>query len=86
MEKEIFTYLDNTIEPVKDNFLRCKKSTSDDEKYQFVCGGIQGLLRLKFKNLSPKQIQEFHVEYVKARGIMWATKTNFLSKLFGGLK
>jgi len=88
MQKEIFEYLDNTIKPCKDGFVECKKSATDDEQYQFVCGGIKGLIHFKFKGLSPKQIAEFHVAYFQARSIMWMSKgkLNFLSQIFGGSK
>ena len=88
MQKEIFEYLDNTIKPAKDNFVECKKTASDDEQYQFVCGGIGGLIGFKFKQLSPKQVGEFHIAYVQARSIMWMSKgkLNFLSQIFGGSK
>jgi hypothetical protein len=88
MQEEIFNYLDTVIKPSNENFVECTKEATDDEQYQFVCGGISGLIQFKFKGLSPKQVGEFHIAYVKARSIMWASKgkLGFLGKLFGGLK
>ena len=68
MEKEVFDYLNKKLKIAKWNdmrFLECRASATGLESYHFVCGGVRGLIRYKFKDLTHEQIAEYHLKYHK---------------------